>query len=129
MYKTAFPEKELFTVFENFLQLDSFDQKNWVAPRNLDEKSLMVIDGLVHAQFFYEKIVGGNPSKTGAGMLSIANPSEIVRKIPEVFRFSYQLQNMKSHQIISFNPFFSSLEGKIDRAIPNSVNTEHKQKK
>jgi len=124
IYKTAFPEKKLLTAFEEFLQKNRQDQGVWVVPVELNEESLKVIEGLSLATFHYEQTATFDPTDIDTDASLTDEPIKLVRKIPEILRFSYQFQDEWNHHIILPDPFPDPLEEKVDAGTKNDADAK-----
>lgn len=105
IYKSAFPEEKLLTAFEDFLQLESMEQKFWTLPEELSESSLKVISDISGAGFYYEQ-VGTFAAAGEEDVPAVAEQKWLVqRKFPEILRFSYQFQESWNHHYLRLDPF------------------------
>ena len=127
IYKTAFPEKKLLTVFEDFLHQGSIDQNAWVVPTELMRESLIVIDGLSKATFYYEQLKNFTPPDIDVDESFTVKQIKTLLEFPEILRFSYQFQDKWNHQYVHLDPFPDPIEripaANIKKNLPDG---EHK---
>ena len=109
IYKSAFPEQKMLTAFEDFIGLDSAEQKTWIPPEELGADSLKVITGIKQAQFYYQQMknfsVANDIEDADADETATEEQKwRIQRDFPEILRFSYKFQERWSHHYIHLDP-------------------------
>lgn len=113
IYKTAFPERQLLTAFEQFLQRGDAEQNLWALPAELAEKSLKLSDGLSAAAFCYEKAETLDLAQINSETPPLPDEGlKTVQSFPEVLRLSLQYQNYWKHLVILVDPLLDPLEKK-----------------
>lgn len=113
LYKSAYPEKFLLEIFERFMQLSSSEQKVWQVPTELDEQSLVVLSDVEQGVFLYQQQDKENfeiPSNTEYEPFTMwdTEPWQLQETLPELFRFTYQLNQKWTHQQILLGPVIDS---------------------